>query len=85
MLFKDCERTDRRTDRQTDGGDNNIPDAFSKKRGDNNYRIPLTYLDLCTNITELHCELTACMSCDWNTSSTSALRVVQLSASWNRI
>ena len=26
---------DRRTDRQTDGGDNNIPDAFSKKRGDN--------------------------------------------------
>ena len=28
--------TDRRTDGQTDGGDNNIPDAFSKKRGDNN-------------------------------------------------
>ena len=27
--------TDRRTDGQTDGGDNNIPDAFSKKRGDN--------------------------------------------------
>ena len=26
---------DRRTDGQTDGGDNNIPDAFSKKRGDN--------------------------------------------------
>ena len=26
---------DRRTDRQMDGGDNNIPDAFSKKRGDN--------------------------------------------------
>ena len=28
--------TVRRTDGQTDGGDNNIPDAFSKKRGDNN-------------------------------------------------
>ena len=35
--------TDRRTDGQTDGrmdgGDCNIPDAFLKKRGDNNYRI----------------------------------------------
>ena len=33
-------RTDRRTDGQTDGrtdgGDCNIPDAFLKKRGDNN-------------------------------------------------
>ena len=29
-------RTDRRTDRRTDGGDCNIPDAFLKKRGDNN-------------------------------------------------
>ena len=27
--------TDRRTDRRTDGGDCNIPDAFLKKRGDN--------------------------------------------------
>ena len=29
-------RTDGRTDRRTDGGDCNIPDAFLKKRGDNN-------------------------------------------------
>ena len=29
-------RKDRRTDGQTDGGDCNIPDAFLKKRGDNN-------------------------------------------------
>ena len=29
-------RTDRRADGQTDGGDCNIPDAFLKKRGDNN-------------------------------------------------
>ena len=28
-------RTDRRTDRRTDGGDCNIPNAFLKKRGDN--------------------------------------------------
>ena len=28
-------RTDGRTDRQTEGGDCNIPDAFLKKRGDN--------------------------------------------------
>ena len=28
--------TDGRTDRRTDGGDCNIPDAFLKKRGDNN-------------------------------------------------
>ena len=27
--------TDGRTDGQTDGGDCNIPDAFLKKRGDN--------------------------------------------------
>ena len=27
--------TDGRTDRRTDGGDCNIPDAFLKKRGDN--------------------------------------------------
>ena len=27
---------DGRTDGQTDGGDNNISDAFSKKRGDKN-------------------------------------------------
>ena len=31
-------RTDRRTDGQTDGGDN-IPNTFSKKRGDNNERL----------------------------------------------
>ena len=30
-------RTDRWTDRQPDGGDN-IPDAFFKKRGDNNIK-----------------------------------------------
>ena len=28
--------TDGRTDGRTDGGDCNIPDAFLKKRGDNN-------------------------------------------------
>ena len=28
-------RMDGQTDGQMDGGDNNIPDAFSKKRGDN--------------------------------------------------
>ena len=30
-------RTDGRTDGGTDGGDCNIPDAFLKKRGDNEY------------------------------------------------
>ena len=29
-------RADGRTDGRTDGGDCNIPDAFLKKRGDNN-------------------------------------------------
>ena len=29
-------RTDGQTDGRTDGGDCNIPDAFLKKRGDNN-------------------------------------------------
>ena len=29
-------QTDGRTDGRTDGGDCNIPDAFLKKRGDNN-------------------------------------------------
>ena len=32
-------RTDRRTDGRTAGGDCNIPDAFLKKRGDNNNMI----------------------------------------------
>ena len=31
--------TDGRTDGRTDGGDCNIPDAFLKKRGDNNINI----------------------------------------------
>ena len=31
--------TDGRTDGRTDGGDCNIPDAFLKKRGDNNGKI----------------------------------------------
>ena len=30
-------RTDRRKDGRTDGGDCNIPIAFLKKRGDNNF------------------------------------------------
>ena len=32
--------TDGQTDRRTDGGDCNIPDAFLKKRGDNNNKAP---------------------------------------------
>ena len=38
--------TDGRTDRRTDGGDCNIPDAFLKKRGDKKlliYRIVAHY------------------------------------------
>ena len=31
--------TDGRTNRRTDGGDCNIPDAFLKKRGDNNFTL----------------------------------------------
>ena len=32
--------TDGRTDGRTDGGDCNIPDAFLKKRGDNDVKAP---------------------------------------------
>ena len=44
---------DRRTDGQTDGGDNNIPDAFSKKRGDNKYQCGFTELGMCIDIVEI--------------------------------
>ena len=40
-------RTDVRTDEQMDGGDCNIPDAFLKKRGDNNNARRNSALDLC--------------------------------------
>ena len=40
---------DRRTDGQTDGGDNNIPNAFSKKRGDKKVNLFTSCINMILN------------------------------------
>ena len=59
-------RTDRRTDGRTDGGDCNIPDAFLKKRGDNNCQShtiiwrPLNVVNVCVSGCLLHSSVSLC-------------------------
>ena len=47
-------RTDRRTDGRTDGGDCNIPIAFLKKRGDNDFAEFKVHLIHRKQVTLLH-------------------------------
>ena len=47
-------------DGQMDGADNNIPDAFSKKRGDND---TLFYLELCQTDQIVHSSDTLYLDC----------------------